>query len=77
MFARFDNEILRMSLLRKQCHAQEESLKARREELIAKVRQYREAKESMNVSVTSWNNTRGEISDLEAEKAEFEKKSSF
>ena len=77
MFARFDNEILRMSLLRKQCLAQEESLKARREELIAKVRQYREARESMNVSVTLWNNTRGEIGDLEAEKSEFEKNPVF
>jgi len=77
MLARFDNEILRMSLLRKQCLAQEEFLKTRREELIAKVTQYRDARASMNASVTSWNDTRGEISDLEVEKADFEKNPVF
>lgn len=73
MFNRFDQEILRISLLRKQCVVQEEFLKGKRDELRVKVKQYRDARDSMNISVSSWKSSRKEIKELEAERIEFEK----
>ena len=73
MFNRFEQEILRMSLLRRQCAAQEEFLKGKRDELRVKVKQYREVRDSMNTSISSWKSSRKEIEELEAERIEFEK----
>ena len=53
MFNRFDQEILRISLLRRQCAAQEEFLKGKRNELRVKMKQYRDVRNSMNISVSS------------------------
>lgn len=73
MFNRFDQEILRISLLRRQCTTQEEFLKGKRDELRVKMKQYRDARDSMNISVSSWKSSRQEIKELEAERIEFEK----
>ncbi|TMC16422.1 MAG: hypothetical protein E6J34_20090 [Chloroflexi bacterium] len=73
MFSRFDQEILRISLLRRQCAAQEEFLKGKRDELRVKVKQYRDVRDSMNISVSSWKSSSKEIEELEGERIEFEK----
>jgi len=73
MFNRFDQEILRIQLLKRQCAVQEEFLKGKRDELCVKVKQYREVRDSMNISVSSWKSSRKEIEELEAERIEFEK----
>ena len=47
--------------------------KGKRDELRVKVKQYREVRDSMNTSVSSWQSLRKEIGELEAERIEFEK----
>ena len=73
MFSRFDQEILRISLLRRQCAAQEEFLKGKRDELCVKMKQYQDAQDSMNILVSSWKSSCKEIEELEAKRIEFEK----
>src|SRR5436190_13851522 len=45
----------------------EEFLKNHRNELRVKVKQYRDAQDSMNISVSSWKSLRKEIEELQAE----------
>ena len=59
--------------MRRQCAAQEEFLKGKRDELHVKVKQYRDTRDSMNISVSSWKSSCKEIEELEAERIEFEK----
>ena len=48
-------------------------MKRKRDELHIKMKQYRDIRNSMNISILSWNSSREEIEELEVERIEFEK----